>query len=125
MDTELLSIPGVQLKKLTNDFRHDPHSVLGLHFENKRKVIRLFRPGAHVLFLEVKGQIVQAECVHEAGLFEYEVSPDINPHDYRIYHQNGLLACDPYAFLPTFGTIDQHLFGKGVHYNLHMKVYKV
>lgn len=122
MKTKLLANSGMHLKKLCVDFRHDPHATLGMHFENKRKVIRLFRPGAQVLFLEVKGQIVQATQVHESGLFEYEVAPDVQSHEYRVYHQNGLLACDPYSFLPTFGTIDQHLFGKGVHYNLHRQM---
>ena len=32
---------------------------------------------------------------------------------------SGLLAHDPYAFLPTFGELDQYLLGHGVHYQLY------
>jgi 1,4-alpha-glucan branching enzyme len=30
-----------------------------------------------------------------------------------------MLAHDPYAFSPTFGELDQHLLGRGVHYQLY------
>src|SRR6185369_3380264 len=39
--------------------------------------------------------------------------------DYRVYLDKGQLVNDPYAFLPTFGPIDEHLFGRGVHYKLY------
>lgn len=119
---ELVLIPEIQFKKLKVDLKYDPHAVLGLHDVDGRKVIRLYRPGAQELFLEVRGKTVQAKLVHNAGLFEYEVSSDTTFQDYRIYHQNGLLAHDPYAFLPTFGEIDQYLFSKGVHYDLHRQM---
>ncbi len=117
-----LLVPDVYEKRLMVDFSHNPHSILGLHSEHNKKVIRLFRPGARAVFLEFKGQIVQAQQIHEMGLFEYEVPADTQVKDYRIYHQNGLLAHDPYAFLPTFGEVDQHLFGRSVHYDLHRKM---
>ena len=82
------------------DLKINPHAILGIHTDGPRKVIRLFRPGAEVVFLEVKGEIVQAARIHEAGFFEYTVPLDTTFADYRIYHQNGLLAHDPYAFLP-------------------------
>ncbi len=98
----------------------DPHSILGLHSaDHDTRVIRLWRPGAQTVFLEVRGKIVQAEKTHDAGLFEYVVPSDTSSSDYRVYHQNGLLAQDPYAFLPTFGETDQYLFSKGVHYQLY------
>lgn len=108
------------LQKIIQRNHHDPHEILGLHpyFEGK-KVIRLWRPGAEVLFLEVYGEIVQATCLNKAGIFEYVVPGSTSYRDYRVYHQNGLLAHDPYAFLPTLGEIDQYLFNKGVHYQLY------
>ena len=57
--------------------------------------------------------------MHEAGIFEYIVPKDTMSNDYRVYHQSSLLAHDPYAFLPTFGEMDQYFFGKGVHYQLY------
>jgi len=108
------------LLKLIHHEHHDPHTILGLHqYTGQHKVIRLWRPGAQEVFLEVFGEIVQATKVHEAGLFERLVPNDLMPHNYRVYHQSSLLAHDPYAFLPTFGEIDQYLFAKGVHYQLY------
>jgi 1,4-alpha-glucan branching enzyme len=99
---------------------YDPHTILGLHdYFGGKKVIRLWRPGAQEIYLEVFGEIVQANKILEAGIFEYVVPHDTMANDYRVYHQNGLLAHDPYAFLPTFGELDQYLFGKGVHYKLY------
>ena len=108
------------LLKVIHSDHHDPHTLLGLHeLANGQKVIRLWRPGAKKVFLEVFGEIVEATKMHEAGIFEYIAPKDIMPNDYRIYHQSSLLAEDPYSFLPTLGEVDQYLFGKGVHYQLY------
>ena len=98
---------------------HNPHALLGLHaLADGTKIIRLYRPGAKNAHLEVKGQIVEAFPAQKEGFFEYVVPAATTARDYRIYHQNGLLAHDPYAFLPTIGDLDQYLFNKGVHYQL-------
>lgn len=98
---------------------YDPHALLGLHEESTtEKVIRLWRPGAEKVFLEVRGEVVPATQVDPDGLFEYSVDASLLPTEYRVYHQNGLLAHDPYAFLPTVGEWDQYLFGQGTHYKL-------
>lgn len=107
------------LLRVIHSDQHDPHTILGLHnFTGKRKVIRLWRPGAEQLFLEVFGEIVSATKMHKAGIFEYIVPEDTMVDDYRVYHHNGLLGHDPYAFLPGIGELDQYLFSKGVHYKL-------
>ncbi|MBI2743736.1 MAG: 1,4-alpha-glucan branching protein GlgB [Chlamydiales bacterium] len=99
---------------------HDPHHLLGLHpVDEKSKVIRLFRPEAEKIHLEVFGSIVEAKKVKEEGVFEYQVPAHTTLHDYQVYHHSGLLAYDPYAFWPTFGEVDAHLFAKGVHYKLY------
>ncbi len=105
---------------LLNEARHyDPHHFLGLHSTQKGQIIRLWRPGAEKIYLEVCGQIVEATQVADSGLFEYVLSKKIGPADYRVYHQNGLLAKDPYASLPIVGELDTFLFNKGCHYNLY------
>lgn len=102
---------------------HDPHTILGLHsYFDGNKVIRLWRPGADRIYLEVFGSIVEAKKIHEEGIFEYTVPPNTTLHDYRIYHRDGTLTNDPYTFSPTFGEVDQYLFGQGVHYNLYQKM---
>lgn len=98
---------------------YNPHHFLGLHDEKDKKIIRLWRPGAHQVFLEVFGNVVEATRVHEAGLFEYQAPKNTTLNDYKIYHQNGMIGHDPYSFLPSLGEVDLYLFGKGVHYQLY------
>lgn len=97
----------------------EPHQFLGLHPEGNEKVIRLFRPGATELSIELHGQLVPLTKVHEKGLFERRVLASTTAQDYRIFHQNGLLAHDPYAFSPTLGPLDTYLFSRGVHYEIY------
>ena len=98
---------------------HDPHALLGLHSAEGKSVIRVYRPGAKSLFLEVFGEIVQLQKMNDSGLFIYEVPSSTTALDYRVYHNNGLLAHDPYAFSPAFGELDQYLFSRGVHYQIY------
>lgn len=112
-----------QMLRIIHVSHHQPHSILGIHpYFDEKKVIRLWKPGAERVFLEVQGIIVEAKQIHEAGIFEYIVPGDLDHRDYRIFHQNGLLAYDPYAFLPTFGDMDQYLFTRGTHYDLYNKM---
>ena len=108
----------VEKKIFFDESTHDPHQFLGLH-KDIISVIRLWRPGATEVFLEIQGQIVSANRVSEQGLFEIEVPDTLQAMDYRIYHASGLLAHDPYVFSPTLGEIDLFLFNKGVHYELY------
>lgn len=99
---------------------YDPHAILGLHdYFDGQKVIRTWRPGAQKVYLEVFGKIVEATRLDNAGLFEYIVPGNTTAKDYKVYHQNGMLAHDPYAIVPTIGTMDQYLFGQGVNYNIY------
>jgi 1,4-alpha-glucan branching enzyme len=97
---------------------HDPHARFGLHDTPKGQIIRLFRPGAEWISLEVKGKIVSAEA-EEPDIFTYVPPKKLEAKDYRVYHTSGLLAHDPYAFLPTIGEMDLFLFNKGCHYELY------
>lgn len=120
---ELLTHPQHLIEQLHNSSRHDPHIVLGLHsFDSTHKVIRIFRPDAPHIHLEVKGEIVEAKKVHDSGLFECVVPKETTYTDYRIFYHSGLLAYDPYCFWPSFSELDQYLFGTGVHYNLHRQM---
>ena len=117
---EKTQVPLDECNQLIHGNYYDAHRILGLHeIDKKTKVIRLWRPGAQQLHLEVFGKTVEASLVHPAGLFEAITSHKTTPKDYRVYHENGLLAHDPYVFWPTIGDVDQYLFSKGVHYNLY------
>ena len=107
-------------KKRGNDYRHDPHSILGIHpVDEYTKVIRLWRPGAAQIYLEVFGKVVEAEREDPSGLFSYRVPAHTTNQDYRIYHSSGMIAHDPYGFSKTIGEFDLHLFSRGVHYKLY------
>ncbi|MDR2539214.1 MAG: 1,4-alpha-glucan branching protein GlgB [Chlamydiales bacterium] len=108
------------LEHFQEKIHSSPHEVLGLHLSmDGKKVIRLWRLGAENIYLEVFDAIVQARKIDNEGLFECEVPEKTEFRDYRVYHQNGLLANDPYAFGPIFGELDKHLFTQGVHYRLY------
>ncbi len=108
------------MQTLSNFLQSNPHKILGLHSHSpQNKIIRLWRPGSQEVYLEVRGEIISATKTSQEFLFEVEVSSDVEALDYRIYHPNGMMAHDPYAFTPTFGEIDEYLFSKGTHYKLY------
>ncbi|MBS3904851.1 MAG: 1,4-alpha-glucan branching protein GlgB [Simkania sp.] len=99
---------------------HNPHALLGIHpIRDHRNVIRLWRPNAKELYVEVRKEIREATRIDDSGIFEIEVEGAIGPLDYRIYHHSGLLAHDPYAFWPVIGGMDEFLFNKGTHYKIY------
>ena len=98
---------------------YNPHSFLGVHDTPQGCVIRLWRPGAKEIHLEVLGHLVRAERVDERGVFEYVVNQKVSSGDYKVFHDNALLAADPYTFLPQVGEVDTFLFNKGCHYEIH------
>lgn len=109
-----------EVNQLIHLTHHNPHHFLGIHLDpDGGKVIRVWRPFAQELYLELFGEVTQMDKVHEAGLFICKVPPNTTLFDYRVYHQSGLLTYDPYAFWPTWGELDLFLFSKGVHYELY------
>lgn len=97
----------------------DPHGYLGLQKLKGKQVIRIWRPGANVCRLQLMGTEVEAKAVGNAGLFEYVVPKEIKHQDYKVFHQSGLCAYDPYAFSLEIGPLDLHLLGRGLHYQLY------
>ncbi|MCE2982282.1 MAG: 1,4-alpha-glucan branching protein GlgB [Parachlamydia sp.] len=111
------------LQRIIEVSHHQPHSLLGLHsFFEGSKVIRLWRPGAERLYIKLFDKTIETRKIHDAGIFECMAPAHTTAADYQVYHQSGLLSHDPYAFPPTFGEMDQYLFGKGVHYTLYEKM---
>ncbi len=98
----------------------DPHKFLGLQpvDEGKQKIL-LWRPGCQKCELEVCGRAVNATPMSSEGLYEYEVPASITHADYKVFHQNGTLSHDPYAFDEVLGEFDVHLLSKGLHYELY------
>lgn len=102
------------IQALAQQREYNPHAILGFH----EGVIRLWRPDATQIYLEVFGQMVEATPIEASGLFEYKPIRNVTPTDYRVYHTGGLLAADPYSFLPQLGDLDTYLFNAGRHYEL-------
>src|SRR5262249_8749122 len=69
----------------------DPHRVLGLHEEAGAKVIRLWRPGAPYVYVELFGKKVEAKRTSQEGLFAVDAPLETTFRDYRVYSQNGVL----------------------------------
>jgi 1,4-alpha-glucan branching enzyme len=115
-----VEITDQDLLSLIHSEHHNPHSILGIHPHSlEERIIRIWRPDAEQISIEINGKIVGMTRVHPAGLFEAVVPQHVGSNDYRVYHQNGLLSYDPYAFPPTIGELDQYLFSRGVHYQLY------
>lgn len=101
----------------------DPHSLLGIHpFFHDHQIIRVFRPGAQQLCIEVAGVIHPMRRIHDEGMFDLIVSRQIEKHQYRVFLREGQLIHDPYSFSPTWGEWDSYLLNQGTHYELHKKM---
>ncbi len=105
----------MQTRALVEQREYNPHHLLGLHDQ----VIRLWRPGAEKAFVEVRGMAQEAKKIDTTGLFELTLSEKIGRTEYKVYHSDGSLAHDPYAFLPLIGDMDGYLFNAGCHYELY------
>ncbi len=107
-------------QQLQNSESHDPHALLGLHkLPEGGKIIRLWRPGAQVIYIEMDGESVPMQKVHHSGIFELKVPENTTHESYWVFHHSGRKGHDPYAFLPTLGDVDEYLFGKSTHYQLY------
>lgn len=101
--------------------RHfDPHRFLGIHLtKDGWKEIRLWAPKRQHLSFYLEGKKVEANLAHTSGLFTYLAEDDVTKDDYQIIYNSGLIAHDPYTFLPTLTTVDTHLFTHGIHYKIY------
>jgi 1,4-alpha-glucan branching enzyme len=103
---------------------HDPHATLGAHPGSKGTAIRCYKPGAESVALLQEGQPELAMRPLGEGLFEAVVPSASNRHRFRARYPGGAetVTYDPYAFSPTLGDVDLHLFGEGQHWRLWEKL---
>src|ERR1041385_1408332 len=108
--------------------RHnDPHRILGVHTQGDTQTIRVFRPDAESVEVQIgKGRRSAMVKIHPAGLFEFSYPKSENSTSYKlIVHEPGGFVRtlrDPYSFLPTIGELDLHLFGEGKHEEIYNKL---
>lgn len=126
MITMAMTSPSIDYEALVRTLEHgfiDPHSWLGLHHDSSShrecSVIRLWRPGASEVHIQVGDEIVTADLVHPAGLFEWSTTRTLRSEDYKVWHNSGAATRDPYSCWPSLGELDSYLFNKGVHYRLY------
>jgi 1,4-alpha-glucan branching enzyme len=103
----------------------DPHSLLGVHDEGGRRVLRAWRPGA----VSARWGRKALRQIHPAGVFELRLTPDDVPAPgYEIRFGFGadvadaavheVVSVEPWSFWPTLGPLDLHLIGEGRHERL-------
>jgi 1,4-alpha-glucan branching enzyme len=122
------SAPPAAVQRLVSLRLPDPHSLLGAHATPAGVVVRAFRPDAERVELLVKGvrKPFEMSRTHAAGLFEilFEGQTELFGYQLRAHYPGGhsYTHLDPYVFLPTVGTIDEHLFGEGRHEQIYEKL---
>ncbi|QGM46998.1 1,4-alpha-glucan branching protein GlgB [Methylocystis heyeri] len=105
----------------------DPFAVLGLHQTEAGFVIRAFAPGAETLEAATPGgdRIAALERVHPDGFFEALIPGATQRFPYLLRAKNAQGAwdfCDPYAFGPALGQLDDHLLVAGEHQKLYERL---
>ncbi|HJQ34990.1 MAG TPA: 1,4-alpha-glucan branching protein GlgB [Pyrinomonadaceae bacterium] len=120
------TVSRVELERLLALNSPDPHAVLGAHPTPAGVVVRAFRPDAERVDVLPDGESAREMTrAHPSGLFEFlfEGRDELFPYQLRSHYAGGTHTHrDPYAFLPTLGSFDEHLFGEGRHWNLYEKL---
>ncbi len=100
--------------------RHqDPHSILGAHPTDHGVVVRAYRPDAEAVFLLIDDGDRLPMLRHEPGIFDLLVKDrqDVFKYHLEVHYPDGGVFTfrQPYAFLPTLGDLDLHLWSEGSH----------
>ena len=106
------------IRKLITGTHPDPFSFLGIHFNGKNSVIRVFNPHARKvevnLFKEHKSTTMKK--INEHGFYELIIKRLLKPEEYKLtffYNDNIVSAYDAYSFLPVISDYDLYLFNEG------------
>ncbi|MGD9020431.1 MAG: 1,4-alpha-glucan branching protein GlgB [Lysobacterales bacterium] len=105
--------------------RHgDPFSLLGVHNETGRRIVRTLQPQAAGVTLLAGGEAVAMQRVHQAGVFEAEMPAYKRSYHLRIAtHVGGSYEThDAYRFPSTLGDLDLYLLREGSHRDIFRKL---
>jgi 1,4-alpha-glucan branching enzyme len=123
---EYPTVARAQVERLLALRMQDPHAVLGAHPTPRGVVVRAFRPEAERVELLVEGEGAREMVrTHPGGFFELVLAgrQQLFPYRLRVHYPGGVFThLDPYAFMPTFGPLDEHLFNEGRHWNIYEKL---
>src|SRR5262245_3291844 len=104
-----------ELDRIAGVEHPEPHRVLGPHEGERGVTIRVFRPGASEVRIVPEASLPprSATTVHPAGIFE-ATYPEVRarfPYRVEVRYPGGVFTIrDPYAFEPSMGDVDYHLF---------------
>ncbi|HEU5085428.1 MAG TPA: 1,4-alpha-glucan branching protein GlgB [Acidimicrobiales bacterium] len=107
------------LQRLVEGFHHDPHAVLGVRDSPDGVIVRVRRPEAKAVSMEIDGDRYEGEHLL-GGVFEIPVprAPQASDPVHVSYDAFDVDIVDPYRFWPTLGEVDLHLIGEGRHERL-------
>jgi 1,4-alpha-glucan branching enzyme len=118
------TVPRRELNALLTLNHGSPHSILGIHVVPEGVIVRAYYPNAESVEL-LRGSDAGAKLtsIDPAGVFEILLGGETQAFTYRfrITYAGGepITVRDPYSFLPTVGTIDEHLFAEGKHLQIY------
>ena len=120
-----------QLDKATLDTlvdgRHfNPFSLLGIHREHGKRIVRTLQPQAKTVGLLVNGidKSLPMKKVHAAGIFEIEMPARKRSYQLRLTYADGNShdIQDAYRFPSMLGDLDLYLMGQGSHRDIFRKM---
>ncbi|MBW3084534.1 1,4-alpha-glucan branching enzyme GlgB [Austwickia sp. TVS 96-490-7B] len=110
-----------ELGLLVHGGHGNPHGVLGAHPWNGGVTVRVLRPHATSVQIELPDGSVHPMAHDFEGIWQVRLEIS-EVSDYRVLvdYGDGFIhrQDDPYRFLPTLGEIDLHLIGEGRHEEL-------
>ncbi len=109
-----------ELQRIIDGRQHDPFSVLGIHQENGKRIVRAFLPFAESVSIEPDGP--QMQRLEGTDLFVADITGQSLPDHYQFkwVDKQGKQGStwDPYCFQPIIEEFDLHLFGEGKHWHV-------
>ena len=109
-----------ELVRLIDARSHDPFALLGPADVAGQQRVRVFRPDATAVSIELKGAAAPLRRIHPAGLYEWQGTGLEVPYRLR-FERDGAAwqAYDPYAFPPECPPSDTFLFNEGTNFQAY------
>ncbi len=119
-------ITDAEVEHLARRHHAEPHRILGAHPVSQGTVIRAWRPDASSVSAHLASGVALAmDRIHPSGLWAAWTPTRAADSRYRIEARRADTAWttrEPWNFLPTFGSLDEHLFAEGRHWRLHERL---
>ena len=114
------------LKALAEGRHYDPFSLLGLHLERGKRIVRTLQPQAASAALLVGDDdtAMAMQKVHAGGVYEAEMPARKRAYRLRLGYADGSSQeiHDAYRFPSMLGDLDLYLIGQGSHRDIFRKL---